>query len=109
MERDDARGTSIQVELRADADARDEKWYVLGRWASGDADFHRTSVPGQGDKDGSVAIDTFVPKEGDARTSSALTLYRGTGRRDAAPDAIGRSVVANDAAPYTPSATTMTR
>ena len=72
--------TWIQVELRARTqDARETKWYVLGRWASGDADFHRTSVPGQGDKDGFVAIDTFVPKKAMLAYQLRLTLYRETG------------------------------
>jgi hypothetical protein len=56
--------TWIQVELRArKPDATETKWYVMGRWAYGDSDFHRTSVPGQGDKDASIAIDTFIPKK----------------------------------------------
>src|ERR671918_681744 len=72
--------TWIQVELRARTqDGRETKWYVLGRWASGDADFHRTSVPGQGDKDGFVAIDTFVPKKAMLAYQLRLTLYREAG------------------------------
>jgi hypothetical protein len=39
------------------------KWYILGRWTYSDADFHRTSVGGQGDADGFVAIDTFFTKD----------------------------------------------
>ena len=102
-------GTWLQVELRARTeDSRETKWYILGRWASGDADFHRTSVPGQGDKDGFVAIDTFVPKKAMLAYQLRLTLYReaGTG----ATPAVTRlsNVVANAAAPYVPSETTMT-
>jgi hypothetical protein len=36
------------------------KWYDMGRWAEGGGDIHRTSLPGQGDEDGDVAVDTFV-------------------------------------------------
>ena len=101
--------TWIQVELRARTqDARETKWYVLGRWASGDADFHRTSVPGQGDKDGFVAIDTFVPKKAMLAYQLRLTLYRETGGGVSPSVTKLATVVANDAAPYTPSATTMT-
>src|SRR5688500_9497176 len=101
--------TWIQVELRARTqDARETKWYILGRWASGDTDFHRTSVPGQGDKDGFVAIDTFVPKRAMLAYQLRLTLFRETGS-GASPSVTKLStVVANDADPYTPSATTMT-
>ena len=35
------------------------KWYVMGRWAE-HGDGPRTSLPGQGDEDGDVAVDTFV-------------------------------------------------
>ena len=101
--------TWIQVELRARTqDARETKWYILGRWASGDADFHRTSVPGQGDKDGYVAIDTFVPKKAMLAYQLRLTLYRETGSGASPSVTKLATVVANDAAPYTPSATTMT-
>jgi hypothetical protein len=101
--------TWIQVELRARTqDASETKWYVLGRWASGDDDFHRTSVPGQGDKDGFVAIDTFVPKRAMLAYQLRLALYREVGS-DAAPSVKKLStVVANDADPYAPSTTTMT-
>src|SRR5207247_11164515 len=74
-------GTWIQVEMRATAagDGHTTKWYVLGRWAYGDADIHRTSVGGQGDKDGYVAIDTFVPKNPMSSYQLRLTLFRASG------------------------------
>ena len=101
--------TWIQVELRARTqDGRETKWYVLGRWASGDADFHRTSVPGQGDKDGFVAIDTFVPKKSVHAYQLRLTLYRETGSGAAPTVSRLSTVVADDPSPYVPSATTMT-
>jgi uncharacterized protein YvpB len=58
------------------------KWYVLGRWASGDdtaaGDIHRTSAPNQGDTNGSVAVDTFVAATGRSLNNWQLkvTLYR---------------------------------
>ena len=55
----------MQVELLPQLDDGHwaAKWYVLGRWSYADTDFHRTSVGGQGDKDGYVAIDTFYAKD----------------------------------------------
>ena len=101
--------TWIQVELRArKPDTTETKWYVLGRWAYGDSDFHRTSVPGQGDKDASIAIDTFIPKRAMLAYQLRLTLYREVG--SGATPTVGKlsAVVANDASPYVPSETTMT-
>src|SRR5215210_7506527 len=57
-------GSWIQVEMQPRmADGHWAKWYILGRWSSSDSDFHRTSVGGQGDADGYVAIDTFFAKD----------------------------------------------
>ncbi|MET8866319.1 C39 family peptidase [Nonomuraea sp. NPDC004580] len=57
-------GSWIEIALRAKARSTAEdtwtKWYVMGRWSEhGDP---RTSVPGQGDADGDVAVDTFVAR-----------------------------------------------
>jgi hypothetical protein len=53
-------GTWLEVELCATTDTGHRTaWYVLGRWASGDTDIRRTSVPGQADADGAVNVDTF--------------------------------------------------
>ncbi len=75
-------GTWLQVDLRGTTEAgTTTKWYILGRWASSDEEMHRTSVPSQGDADGTVFIDTFAAAEGHALTSYQLqvTLYRPTG------------------------------
>ena len=57
-------GTWVQVEMQATTDGvYTTKWYVMGRWAFSDGDFHRTSVGGQGDGDGYIAIDTFFAKD----------------------------------------------
>ena len=106
-------GTWIQVELQATADdGHPTKWYVLGRWAYGDTDFHRTSVGGQGDADGYVAIDTFFAKDHPMRTYRLrVTLYRAAGS-SASPTLTRIGAVASDPVntkPYLPSATTMTK
>ena len=75
-------GTWIQVAVKPQLDDGHwaGKWYILGRWASGDSDFHRTSVGGQGDADGFVSIDTFFAKDHPAIAYQLqLTLYRRAG------------------------------
>jgi hypothetical protein len=76
-------GTWVEVAMAGQTDlGTTTKWYVLGRWASGDdtaaGDIHRTSVPSQGDTNGSVAVDTFVAATGRTLDSWQLkvTLYR---------------------------------
>jgi hypothetical protein len=73
------RGTWLQVEMRAHTSTgHDTKWYVMGRWAEGDEDLHRTSVNGQRDADGTIYTDTFVSTSGTTISSYQLraTLYR---------------------------------
>jgi hypothetical protein len=74
-------GTWAQVEVRPQIDdGHWAKWYVLGQWSSGDSDFHRTSVGGQGDADGFVSIDTFFAKDHVAVAYQLrATLYRRVG------------------------------
>lgn len=74
-------GTWVQSEIQPQIDdGHWAKWYILGRWSSGDSDFHRTSVGGQGDADGYVAIDTFYAKDHPAVAYRLrLTLYRRAG------------------------------
>jgi hypothetical protein len=74
-------GTWIQIEVRPQLDdGHWAKWYILGRWAYGDSDFHRTSVGQQGDADGHVAIDTFFAKDHPAIAYQLrLTLFRRIG------------------------------
>lgn len=56
------KGTWIEVSLQArTASGELTKWYVMGRWAEHDEPA-RTSVPGQGDEHGDVAVDTFVAR-----------------------------------------------
>jgi hypothetical protein len=74
-------GTWIQVRVQPQIDdGHWAKWYILGRWSSSDSSFHRTSVGGQGDADGFVAIDTFFAKDHPAIAYRLeATLYRKVG------------------------------
>ncbi len=77
-----AEGCWVEIELRGVNElGATTKWYVLGRWAQDDLTVARTSVPAQGDTDGSVAIDTFVAAAGRGWTSFQLrvTLLRPAG------------------------------
>jgi hypothetical protein len=65
-------GTWIQVDMQASGSGRETKWYVMGIWASGDGDIQRTSVGGQRDTDGTIAIDTFIRD----KKAAALDAYR---------------------------------
>ena len=90
-------GTWVQSEVRPQLDdGHWGKWYILGRWASGDSDFHRTSVGGQGDADGYVAIDTFFTKDHPAVAYRLrLTLLRRAGS-SATPSVTRYSAVASN-------------
>jgi hypothetical protein len=72
-------GTWIEVELQVRAATGEpSKWYVMGRWAEhGEI---RTSVPGQGDEDGDVAVDTFVARRPVVAYRVRVTLH-GAGAR----------------------------
>jgi uncharacterized protein YvpB len=83
-------GTWVEVSMSGRTDlGTSTKWYVLGRWSSGDdtaaGDIHRTSVPSQGDMNGSVAVDTFVAANDRSldRWQLKVTLYRLTGSTQA--------------------------
>jgi hypothetical protein len=108
-------GTWIQSEVLPQLDNGQwaSKWYILGRWAYSDSDFHRTSVGGQGDANGFVSIDTFFTKDHPAIAYRLrLTIYRRTGWSAAqAPVSVTRySAVASNLTNQKgsfPSATTM--
>jgi Peptidase_C39 like family len=105
-------GTWIQSEVEPQLDdGHWGKWYVLGRWTSGDADFHRTSVGGQGNADGFVSIDTFFTKDHPAIAYRLrLTLLRRAGS-SATPSVTRYSAIASNLANEKssfPSPTTMT-
>lgn len=75
-------GTWLQVQMRGTtASGTETTWYVMGRWASGDGDIHRTSVPNQTDATGTVDVDTFEAATGVTLTAYQLkiTLYQASG------------------------------
>ena len=104
-------GTFIQSEVKPLLDnGHWAKWYILGRWTYSDADFHRTSVGGQGDADGFVAIDTLFTKDHPAVAYQLrLSIFRRTDSQ--APVSVSRySAVASNLTNQNstfPSATTM--
>ncbi len=75
--------TWLRVEMRGRTNTgATTMWYTMGRWALGDRDIVRTSVPDQEDAAGYISVDTFVADSGVALRSYQLrvTLYRETGR-----------------------------
>ncbi|OKI98733.1 hypothetical protein AMK18_22545 [Streptomyces sp. CB01249] len=80
-------GTWIQVELCGRySDGTETPWYVMGRWAAGDADIRRTSVDDQSDGKSSIWTDTFSVDDvaSGLRLFTyrlRLTLYRTPGSR----------------------------
>ena len=91
-------GTWIQSEVlpKFEDGHWSSKWYILGQWSYSDSDFHRTSVGGQGTKDGFVAIDTFIAgKYGIVAYKLQLTLYRRQGS-SATPTVSRFSAIASD-------------
>ncbi|MGW2475627.1 peptidase C39 family protein [Streptomyces sp. NPDC001665] len=68
-------GTWIQVELSGRySDGTETPWYVMGRWAAGDAGIRRTSVDDQSDGKSSIWTDTFSVD--DAASGLRLLAYR---------------------------------
>ncbi|MFJ7628940.1 peptidase C39 family protein [Streptomyces sp. NPDC097595] len=80
-------GTWIQIELSGRySDGTETPWFVMGRWAAGDADIRRTSVDDQSDGKSSIWTDTFSVDDAASglRLLSyrlRLTLYRTPGSR----------------------------
>ncbi|TYC06555.1 peptidase C39 family protein [Micromonospora sp. WP24] len=79
-------GTWVQVELQGRYNTGDKTpWYVMGRWASGDADVKRTTVNSQGDPWSTIWTDTFSIDDASAGVllrsyQLRLTLYRAPGQ-----------------------------
>ncbi|MBC9718498.1 peptidase C39 family protein [Streptomyces sp. TRM66268-LWL] len=68
-------GTWLEIELRGTySDGTRTPWYVMGRWAAGDADIRRTSVDDQSDGKSSIWTDTFSVD--DPATGLRLTSYQ---------------------------------
>jgi Peptidase_C39 like family len=75
--------TWLQVELKGRTSAGTTPWFVMGRWASGDQDILRTTVPDQSHAAGYIDVDTFVANSGVRLDSYRLrvTMYREQGTR----------------------------
>jgi hypothetical protein len=72
-------GTWIEIALRARTASGDlTKWYVMGRWSERGGP--RTSVPGQGDEHGDVAVDTFVARRPVTAYQVRVTRHGGGAR-----------------------------
>ncbi|MFE5336378.1 C39 family peptidase [Isoptericola sp. NPDC056573] len=103
-------GTWVEVEFRGrKADGAWTKWFVMGRWASGDdvepadggvGDIHRTSVDGQNDDDAYLFTDTYVAKSGREPEAfqTRVTLYRPAGST-ATPRLAGVTTMTNEYLP----------
>jgi peptidase C39-like protein len=74
-------GTWLKIEMKATTDQKLETdWYTLGIWASDSSTIHRTSVGGQADGNGSVAVDTFFAKDHSMIAYTLrVTLFRRAG------------------------------
>lgn len=55
------------------------QWYTMGRWALGDDDIRRTTIPDQEDAVGYIDVDTFVAEQPIASYRLRVTLYREKG------------------------------
>jgi len=75
-------GTFVQVMVRGrTADGRTSSWDKLGRWASGDQQFRRTSQGSQTDDLARVATDTWVAATPLSAWQLRVTLHRKVGTR----------------------------
>ncbi|MFD1827302.1 MULTISPECIES: C39 family peptidase [Mumia] len=95
-------GTFVETTFRGQRpDGTWTKWYVLGRWASGDdfegGDIHRTSLNGQGDTDATVYTDTFSARTGKEPVAyqTRVTLLRPEGSH-ATPRLNGVTTMTNE-------------
>ena len=75
-------GSWVETSVQGVADdGTTSKWYVLGRWADDDTEFHPTSVRGQADTLATVSIDTLVTRNAHTFDSYRIkvSLLRPTG------------------------------
>jgi hypothetical protein len=101
-------GTFVEVKVRARGAAGRSSWDTLGRWASGDAGFRRTSQGSQRDDLARVATDTFVANSSFDSWKIRVLLHRRSDlRRTPRVDTIGAMVsripAASDVATSRPS------
>ena len=104
-------GTWVQTDVQLLVNGHWTKWFVLGQWTWDDQAFLRTSVGGQSDADGYVAVDTWVAKDKPA-TAWRLRATLHAAPNGASPVLRALGATASDprnANPVIPSITTMTR
>jgi hypothetical protein len=72
--------TWLTVEMQGTTSAGvTSTWYTMGRWALGDTDIVRTTIPGQEDAVGYIDVDTFVAEQAISGYQLRVTLYREQG------------------------------
>ncbi|WP_211229556.1 C39 family peptidase [Nakamurella lactea] len=105
-------GTWVETTFRGRlADGTWTKWYVMGRWASGDdfaaGDIHRTSLDDQGDANANIWTDTFSAKTGHEPVAyqTRVTLLRPVGSHSS-PVLDGITTMTNEYLPTVTSPTT---
>ena len=87
------KGTFVEVQVRGRSAAGTSSWDTLGRWASGDDGFRRTSQGSQTDDLARVATDTFVADGSFDSWQLRVTLNRAAGStRTPRVDAVGAVV-----------------
>jgi Peptidase_C39 like family len=101
-------GSWLRVEMQGVTDkGHVTKWYTMGIWTFDDDVIHRTSVGGQGDADGYVAIDTFFAKDHPLVSYTLRVTLNRTSAAVASPVVTKLGAVASDMpnqTPYIPSA-----
>jgi hypothetical protein len=86
-------GTFVEIQVRGRGAAGRSSWDTVGRWASGDAGFRRTSQGPQADDLARVATDTFVASSSFDSWQVRVTLNRLSGTtRTPRIDAVGAMV-----------------
>ncbi|MBB2987393.1 C39 family peptidase [Terracoccus luteus] len=107
-------GTFVETTFRGRlADGTWTKWYVMGRWTSGDdyaeGDIHRTSVDGQGDENANIWTDTFSARTGHEPVAyqTRVTLLKPEGT-NASPKLDGISTMTNELLGEYPGTSTFT-
>ncbi len=87
------KGTFVEVQVRGRSAQGTSSWDTLGRWASGDDGFRRTSQGSQTDDLARVATDTFVANGSFDSWQLRVTLHRAAGTSSTPRlDAVGAMV-----------------
>lgn len=96
-------GTWIEAQLRAQIGTRWTKWYNLGVWASDSGTVERHSVNGQGDADGTVAVDTLLLDKSKPPADALQLRLRLFTTDSAALPSVRRAALATSTTPQKPS------